>query len=241
MLDFAKIKKWLLYILIASLVVSSLVAVTTVLIGEFNQTTTKAFFTLFSVIIHSLISLMFIWDDEKRKSLSKLSFFINTLFFIIVISFITTVFGIWEIVESETIAKLYITYFYIAIASLHADVLSKAQNKEKYIDIIIYANYIFITAVVLMLQPMIYIENAQKILGEVYYRIFGAVGIIDGTLSVLTIIFYKLYMHKHPELQDTQHHEKKVSGFMWFLIIIFILWILPMIFGLISKVLMKSF
>lgn len=70
-------------------------------------------------------------------------------------------------------------------------------------DMIVYVNYVFMIIVVGMLLPVISIDNASKVLGEMFFRILGAVGIIDGTLSVLTIIFYKLYMHKHPEEQNT--------------------------------------
>ena len=87
----------------------------------------------------------------------------------------------------------------IGFSSLHANLLSKAVDKENYLDMIIYLNYVFIGIVALMFFPIIYMENT---LSELYYRFLGAAGIIDGTLSILTIIFYKLYKHKHAHTEE---------------------------------------
>ncbi len=94
------------------------------------------------VITHSLISLVFIWNDEKQNTFEKLSFFINVVFTLIVISFFTSIFGIWKMVPGEAVWHLYQTYFVIGFASLHGDILSKALRKKEYIDIIVYINYV---------------------------------------------------------------------------------------------------
>ncbi|MBS3091862.1 hypothetical protein J4466_00425 [Candidatus Pacearchaeota archaeon] len=244
MIDLAEFKKFFLFNLIGGLVISALVAVVTVLIGAFNEVTARVLFTLLMVIIHSLVSLAFIWDNEKQNTFERLAFFTNVLFFIIVLSFITSILGIWKVIPLEIVWHLYQTYFVIGFASLHGDILSKALNKENYIDMIIYLNYIFMVIVVLMLLPLIYLDNAMKTLGEIYYRILAAMGIIDGTLSILTIIFYKLFLHKHPKTenplenswnqeQKTAKTEKKkgLSIWVWILILYLIAQILfPLVF-----------
>jgi hypothetical protein len=218
MISFSELKKFFIFSFIGSLVIAALVAVVTVLIGHFNEITGRVFMTLFMVVIHSLVSLAFIWDDSRRNTFDKLAFFINTVFLIIVFSFITSLFGVWKIVSGETIGHLYQTYFLLAFAALHADILSKAFNKEKYMDAIIYANYIFISIVFLMLQAIVYIHNPMAVLGEMYFRFLAAASIVDGTLSILTIIFYKLYMHKHPEIK-METTKKGLSIWVWLLIV----------------------
>ena len=193
MIDFSEFKKFFLFNLIGALVISALVAVITILIGEFNETSAKVLFTLFMVIIHSLISLIFIWDDKKQDTFERLSFFTNILFLIIVVSFITSIFGIWDVIPGEMVTNLYQTYFVIGFSSLHGNLLSRALNKENYLDGLVYLNYVFIGIVALMILPIIYAENT---LVGLYYRFLGAAGIMDGTLSILTIIFYKIYTHK---------------------------------------------
>jgi succinate dehydrogenase hydrophobic anchor subunit len=220
MINFKEFKKFFIFAFIGALIASALVAVITVLMGEFNEITGRVFVTLFMVVLHSLVSLAFIWDDSRRNTFTKLAFFVNTIFVLVVLSFITSLFGIWELVDGEIIWHCYQTYFIIAFASLHADMLSKASGKEKYMDSVIYANYGFIVLVVLMFLPIIFIDNALKELGAFYFRALAAAGIIDGTLSVLTIIFYKLYMHKHPEINQLEAPKRKgLSIWVWILII----------------------
>jgi len=231
MIDFAELKKFFLFNLIGSLIISALVAVVVVLFFEFNDITTKVFLTLFMVIIHSLISLAFIWDDQKENTFERLAFFINILFLLIIVSFITSIFGIWKIIPGDTVWNLYQTYFVLVFASLHGDILSKTLNKESYLDMIVYVNYLFMAIVVIMLQLVIYIKNSSVVLGEMFFRILGAVGIVDGTLSILAIIFYKLYIHKHPKTENLlqgnlfqgqeikQEKKKGLSIWVWVLII----------------------
>ena len=77
---------------------------------------------------------------------------------------------------------------------------------------IVYVNYAFIVVVAFLLQPIIFIDNASRVIADVYFRILGATAIIDGTLSVLLIIFYKLYMNKlqknKENLENTKTKEK---------------------------------
>lgn len=243
MLNLTEFKKIFLFSLIGSLIISALIAVVTVLIGEFNEIFGRVLLTLLMVIMHSLVSLAFIWNDEKQNTFEKLGFFTNVLFILIVISFFTSIFGIWKIIPEEAVWRLYQTYFIIGFASLHGDILSKALHKKEYIDIIVYANYVFIAIVVLMLQPVIYISNATKVLGEMFFRSLAAASIIDGTLSILTIIFYKLHTHKHPEIQDSldQKSKKGLSIWIWILIIYLALQIaLPLMYSL-FRLSFKSF
>lgn len=200
--NFAQLKKFFLGCFIGSLIVAALVAVVTVLIGEFNDVTAKVFLTLSMVVLHALASLLFIWDDARRDTFENLAFFTNVVFLIIVASFITTIFAIWSILDIDTFWNVYSMLFYIGFAALHANLLSKATKKEKYLDAIIYANYFCIVAVLLMLAPATFIEEAPSVLGDFYYRQLAAIGIVDGTLSILTMIFYKLYMIKHPKEMD---------------------------------------
>lgn len=199
MIDFSELKKFFIFNLIGSLIIAALVAVVTVLVGEFNEVTGKVLLTLLMVVIHSLVSLVFIWDDKRQDTFERLSFFINLLFIIIIASFIVSIFGIWNILPGEIVWHIYETFFILSFASLHGNILAKALDKEKYLDIIIYVNYIFMVIVVTMLLSIVYVNNAYQVLGEIFYRILGAAAIVDGTLSILAIILYKLFMHKHPK------------------------------------------
>ncbi len=239
MTNFASFKKFFIVSLIGSLIVSALVAVVTVLVGEFNEVTARVFATLFMVVIHSLVSLGFVWNDQRENIFERLSFFINVVFALIVVSFLTSLFGIWKVIPGDMVWHLYQTYFVIAFASLHGNILSKASGKEKYMDMVIYANYIFIILVALMLMPIIYLDNLKEYFGEMFYRVLGAIAIINGTLSVLTAIFYRLFSNKHPEIENPlqvqipEGKEKRLSIWVWLLLAYLVLQIvLPMSFRL---------
>ena len=142
------------------------------------------------------------------------------------------------------VINLYQSYFLTAFASLNLDIFSKMLNKDKNLDTIVYANYPLILIIFLMLHGAIYIENSIVILGEVYFRILGAVAIFYGTLSILAAIFYKMYMSKHPEenkLLDTDNETiknspKKISIWVW----VFLGWVLIQIFGLFQYYLIEK-
>jgi hypothetical protein len=182
------------------------------------------------VIVHSFIALAFLWEDEKRNTSDNLPFFVNMLFLVVIASFLTSIFGIWKIISGDIVGDLYKVYFIFLFASLHVSILAKAFNKEKYIDFIVYLNYVFIALVVLILMPIVFIEDPYQVLGEIYFRILAAAAIIDGTLGVLIIIFHRLYMHNHPKETNplantyTKDSGKVVEGkglsiWVWILII----------------------
>jgi len=50
-----------------------------------------------------------------------------------------------------------------------------------------------------MLMPIIYMDNVKEIFGEMFYRILGAVSIIDGTLSVFDSHLFKIVYTQHPK------------------------------------------
>lgn len=229
MFDFSKLKKVFLYTLIGSLIVSALVAVVTVLVGDFNKVTARVLFTLVMVIVHSLLSLGFSWNIQRKQLLRRFNLFSNTIFFLLVLSFLTSIFGIWKIISPSVVADVYQTYFIVAFAALHADVLTKALKKQRYLDYIIQANYIFMAVVIALLQIFIYGDP-----GELLMRILAACGIIDGTLTLLVIIFYRLYIAKHP--QARVEGDSHGLGFLVWLLIIFLVVqvVVPVLFLLIT-------
>lgn len=199
MVKFEEFKKFFMTCFIGALVAAAAVAVFTVLTGDFNEVTMKVFLTLGAVVIHSLVCLTFIWDDTKRNTFNSLVFFANVVFLLLVISFVLSVFGIWNIMNPLAVEKAYQSLFYVGFAALHANMLMKALKMESMTDTIIYVNFLFIVLVLGMILTSVNFPEVVAPMGEMYYRVLAAAGIIDGTLTILTIIFYKMYISKHPE------------------------------------------
>lgn len=191
------LKRLSLTIMIASLIAAAVLAVIAVLMGSFGEVFVRALCTLGLVALHSLISLGFI-DQTQKKSSSDLPIFNNTIFVIIVLSFFTSIFGVWQIIDGEIVGKLYLTYLILVFASLHGEVLAQTLGKDKTINNIVFANYIFMALVVCLLLPLIWVSNIVDF-GDFYFRLLAASGIVDATLTILAVILHRLYMQKHPE------------------------------------------
>lgn len=190
------LKKSAIQIMLASLIGAAGIAVFAVLIGEFNDVLGKALLTLFLVTLHALLSLAYIDHSSKRTS-QTLTFFSNTIFVLLVLSFITSVFGVWGLFPGEMVGRLYGTYFVIAFAALHGEMLYGVTGKTSGVDKIVYTNYIFMALVIGLLLPIIWVDS--EYFGDFYYRGLAAAGIVDATLTIVAVILHKLYLQKHPE------------------------------------------
>lgn len=192
-----KIKKITIQIMIGSLVGAAVIAVIAVLIGDFSDTFQKALGTLLLVMVHSLACLAFVEQNSKSKN-SEFKFFENAVFFIIVLSFFTSIFGVWGIASGNLVGKLYGTYFILLFACLHGQMLVEARGKKSSIDTLVDVNYVIMGFVILLIFPLIWITDSN--LPAFYYRLLAAFGIIDATLTILSVILYKMYVQKHPEI-----------------------------------------
>jgi hypothetical protein len=196
-MNLAGLKSFFMKVMIGCLVAAGFVAVVAVLTGEFSDILGRSLGTICLIALHALVSFSYIDFTEKQKSDKELSFFNNTTFVILVLSFFTSLFGVWGLIDGELIAKLYATYFVLLFAVLHGEVLYKITGKDDKITNIVYTNYAFMVAVVLMILPVIYADAAT--LGDFYYRLLAALGIIDATLTLVAIIMFKMYLQKNPK------------------------------------------
>lgn len=180
----SQIKKLVVNVMIGSLIGAAAIAVAAVLIGEFNDILGKALITLIVVMIHALASLGFLDSKSKKKNPGELVVFTNTIFVLIVLSFVSSIFGIWELISGTVLTKLYATYFITAFAVSHGEILYKVTGLDKKIDKIIYSNFVLMFVVFALLLPVIWASGAADF-PDFYYRLLSAAAIIDTTLTVL--------------------------------------------------------
>ena len=180
----SQIKKLVVNVMIGSLIGAAAIAVAAVLIGEFNDILGKALITLIVVMIHALASLGFLDSKSKKTNPGELLIFTNTIFVLIVLSFVSSIFGIWELISGTVLTKLYATYFITAFAVSHGEILYKVTGLDKKIDKIIYSNFVLMFVVFALLLPVIWASGAADF-PDFYYRLLSAAAIIDTTLTVL--------------------------------------------------------
>ena len=187
-----KFKRIFFQILIACLIAAAAIAVVAVLVGSFSDTLSRALGTIAVVAIHASLSFSYISETEKRNKKDggrSIELFSNAVFTLIVISFITSVFAIWQILSGELTSRLYLSYGVLLFATLHADILFRIRKFENKIDTVVSVNYAVMAIVVAMLFFVIYASDPGN-LGALFYRILAAFGIVDATMTMTAIIIY---------------------------------------------------
>ena len=200
-MQLAQVKKLAINIMVGSLIASAGVAVVAVLVGEFNDIFGKALFTLLIVTLHALVCLGFLESRSKVNDADDLKVFTNTIFVLIVLSFVTAMFGTWGLLSDALVAKLYGTYFIVAFATLHGEMLHKTTGLDTKIKNIVYGNYVSMGLVIILLLPILWATSGANF-PAFYYRVLAAAAIVDATLTILAVILHKLYFQKHPELKS---------------------------------------
>jgi len=237
MKNIAKYKKYVINTLIFSLISAALVAVVSVVIGSFNDTSQKIIWILASIVGHALLNIALIERSEEPGGSFEL--FKNTLYALIPVSIVTSVLGITTVLSSDLTGSLYQLYLLAVGVSLHVNILQLFKGASKLIDKIVMGNIFFTCLLGILLLPQIFLNDPSIELGDYYYRILAAAGIVDVTLSVLTLIYYKIYAQHHPEAKSIMQlftkHNGKTRVWVWILIVFALIQIVPaIIFGVFS-------
>ncbi len=204
-----ELRKYFVYILVGGLIISALVAIIAVLIGNMSGLVGKSIATVAIIIFHSLLALGFISITSTKQPNKGSAIVIDTLFGITVLSLITAMLGVWEVVtDGEFIFRQYSVFFAAFITSLVIYGLFQATEKDKSTSI--SRNTAIgssITSFALLL-PVLYDIGT---LPEFYYRVLTAVNIVVGVSIVITVIFHWYYMSRNPQLRSDGKPEKPMS------------------------------
>ena len=210
------IKKYFIYVLVGGIIVFALISIGAILIGQFNDITTKALLSTLSIVIHSLLALAFVSTragDNNRYT----RFIINILFALILASLLTSLMSIWGAIDSILSSKLYGFYFLVFFASLYCLAIIKSQLKDNLSVIAGNTSMVITLIFTAYLMPFVFLDNRVD-LGDFYYRLLAVLAILLGTSTVLTAIFHKLYQSKHPE-------QKRAKGKtpVWLIVLLIII------------------
>lgn len=232
-------RKYFLYVLIGGVVIAAIVSIAAILIGEINDYIARALLTTLSMVIHAMIALAFMSTTEKHRTTGR-EIVVNTLFAITVASFFTTTLGIWKVIGTDVTGDFYQLYFYAIVASLIIWAMLGVQVLDTVTNRLMRISVGLVCAMWVYLIPSVFDDGYPRLWPEIYYRGIAAVGILLGTMLVLTAIFHKLYLTKHPEvsaiLADKAGTKKHMP--VWMVVVLFLigvpvaLWIL----GIISAV-----
>ena len=228
----ASLNKYFLYTLVAGLIISALISIVAVLVGEFNSTMARALGTTGSMVGHTLFALMIVSASSKRSKAGGL--ILNALLAITIASFITSLLAIWDIVTGRVVSDLYLVYFYTFSAVLWIQLLLKVGENalDKATHITSFVGIGLTTLLYALLVPTVFIHYPDRA-AEFHLRALAASAIALATASVLAIVFHRIHLFKHPE--DKALSSTKTRWDIIMAVVVLFLG-LPLIFGFIAAI-----
>lgn len=228
-----KFRKYFLYVLVGGVIISGIISIVAVLIGEVNDYVTRALLTTLSMVVHAMIAIAFISTSTTKRTVGQ-EVVINTLIAIVSASFFTSALSIWQVISTQTTTDFYQLYMYSFIAALIVQMLLSVD----IIDVItskLMKVAVGVTAFMwLYLIPSVFDNSYPKTLPEIYYRGIAAIGILLGTVLVLVMIFHRLYIAKHPELKAAAPKRKGMP--VWLIVVLCVVGI-PIVLGYLGAIL----
>ena len=200
------IKRMFFVTLIACVGAAALVSVVGILLGDFNSTVWKTIGVIASMGIHVFLILGYtsaLFRQEGRTGKSPLSITNVALFSLLIASFIITMLSIWDVISGDMAARSYGAMLIVLVASIHSDVLYNIRKITKALDVVISFNFLFIVLVAAMLvTAIIGAGEGWGLLAKdsFFWRLLGAAGVVDASLTVISAIMLKMWQQTHPEL-----------------------------------------
>lgn len=193
------VKKYVLYTLVGGLIVSALISVSAVLLGEFNSAMSRTLSTTATMVFHTFVALLLVSVSSKTNDKSG-GFIINVMLSITIASFITSVLSIWEILSGRIVADLYLLYVDTFLACLWIQLLRLVGSNllDKPTRILSQVSIGLTVIFWLLVLPTIFIHYPDRP-SEFHYRIMAATVILLSTTSVLVTVFRRIYLSKLPK------------------------------------------
>lgn len=219
----------LIKMMLGCLIAAASVAVIAILIGSMTDIVWRAINTIISAMVHLgiLFAIVSMTANGNRKMIESTNFVINSSIVIVVMSFFTSIFATWDVINLEWATKLYMTYAVILFVLLHAKTLLDVEAVYEGVKGYVRANFAVMGFVALLILGLIYAPYELNLLGGFYGRLLAAAAIVDVTISVVVAVLHRLYIQKHPEMQRTEQVKHGGSGgriIVAILLFIFIIW-----------------
>lgn len=226
----SRFRKYFFYVLIGGVVISALISVVAILIGEINDYISRSLLTTLSMVIHAMIALAFMSATGTQRTTGQ-ELVINTLFGVTIASFFTTTLGIWKVISGDTMADFYQLYLYALLAALLVRMLLGVNTIDKLTNGLMRTAIGTTVFLWLYLIPSVFDDGYPKTWPEVYYRGIAAVGVVLGTVLILVTIFHRLYLVKHPEARAAASSAPRAGGIPVWLIVILCVIAAPIVLG----------
>ena len=203
-----KLKLAFLYILIGGLVISALISVVAILIGEFNTVVQKALLTTFIFVAHSLFALAIVLAD-KNDRIGK-SLISTTILAAVILNMLTLTIGTWDLWSNDYSWKAFFIYMLAIGSSFLLAATLKLRLAHTATNIAVYTTFGLILFLTLLIVPWLVVPGAD-VLNGLYFRSIGATAILATTALSLSIIINRIAIGKNPELKKTRPTNPPVA------------------------------
>lgn len=235
--DHAQYRKYFLYVLIGGVVASALISVVAILIGEFDDTITRALWTTLLTMAHAAVVLALMSATTSRRRDVGDELMVNVLYGIAIASYFTSVLSVWRVISGEVTGDFYQLYFNTFITVLVLQGVLKIRIVSVAASRLKQALIGTIALLWAYLIPSVFDNSTPKVLPSIYYRGVAALVVVLGTIAVLMTIFHRLYLTHHPELKAAAPMKKpRISVGILLLIIVAALFVLPTILGVLYTI-----
>jgi hypothetical protein len=225
-----KLRTAFLYVLIGGLIVSALISVIAILIGEFNDVVVKALVTTFIFVTHCLLLLAIILaykNDRLGKSLVS-----TTIFITLILNMFSTTLGTWELWASDMSWKMFLIYMLVIGTSFLISGALLLRRVHKPTQLSIYVAVGFILLLTVLLAPWILFPDADWLTG-LYLRSIGAVTILTATSLSLAVIFNRIAASRKLAPMNSLSVEHMAPGILAFNISIGVITAMFWMYGLV--------
>jgi hypothetical protein len=180
------LKKFFLYLLIASVAFSAIVGIFVILFGNFGEFETKILLTTLAVTVTSILGLAngAYLETGRGRVLPILGIFFSAISAVLWISLVW-----YGTAETAFFAKLLLSINLFAAACSHASLLSVARLDRRFI----WARYAAHASVWSLAAILLYsIWRSFENITDFQTRIIGVLSIAVAALTIVTPIFHRL-------------------------------------------------
>jgi len=204
----SKLKLAFLYTLIGGLVASAIVAIASILIGEFTEASQKALGTVFVFVTHSLFILGLIWADTKNHIGRRIV--PTTILGVSFANIVTSTLGTWEVIEGETAWRAFLFYTLLIGSAFIISGINRLIIAHRQTRILLQSTAGLIAGWSLALAPWVF--DVVERFHPLYFRIISAIVILMTTTFLVAVIMRSIALAKSKSLRIKTDKSDSAPG-----------------------------
>ncbi len=180
------LKRLFLYTLIGSVVISALIGIGVLLLGNLGEIEVRVLMTTLTITVTSILGLAngAYFESGRGRRLGSVGIVVS------IVAAVMTLFIVWNVLDDDqTFIKSALTAMILAVSTSHLSLLSLARLDRRF-EWSNMAARIVIGALVGLILFIVWIEPSGD--GDTLARTMGVIAILIAAITVMTPVFHKL-------------------------------------------------